>query len=257
MPRHTRVISMTGIYHVILRSVNQHIIFEGDSDYQRFLYILSDVKKKYNIDIYAYCLMDNHIHLILHSPPEELSSFFRSFGARFVLWYNKKYSRTGHLFQERFHSEAIESEEYFLTALNYVHNNPVKANVCRYPSDYRYSSYNAYFGEFNRLVNVSFACDVVGSKVELQRFMAREDDSPEIPELEGAPPDRNRYLSDERAIELFHSVTHMSSISDAVSLPVKDRNAYVRTLKSKGLTNKQIARVFDISPTTVKRICSP
>ncbi len=255
MPRRSRIISMTGIYHIILRSVNQHIIFEEDSDYQKFLFILSDCKKKYNIDIYAYCLMDNHIHLILQSPPEELSSFFQSFGARFALWYNKKYMRTGHLFQERFHSEAIESKEYFLTAFNYVHNNPVKANVCRYPSDYRYSSYNAYFGEMDRLVNVSFACDVVGSTIELQHYMAREDDLPELPELEGVP--LKRYLSDEKAIEFFYSVTHMSSLSEAVGLPVKNRNAYVRTLKSKGLTYKQIARVFDISPATVKRICNP
>jgi len=255
MPRKSRVISMTGIYHIILRSVNQHIIFEEDSDYQKFLFILSDCKRKYNIDIYAYCLMDNHIHLLLYSPPEELSSFFRSFGARFVFWYNKKYARTGHLFQERFHSEAIESKEYFLTALNYVHNNPVKANICRFPSEYRYSSYNAYFGEKNPLVNVSFAYEIAGSKVSLQYYIAREDHSTEIHGFEDDPPGLSRYISDEKAIDMFRSITHMSSISSISDLSVKERNVYVRTLKGKGLTTKQVARIFDISITTVKRLC--
>jgi len=255
MPRKARIVSATGIYHIILRSVNQHIIFEEDSDYQKFLFIISDCKIKYNIDIYAYCLMDNHIHLILSSPPQELPSFFRSFGAKFVLWYNKKYMRTGHLFQERFHSEAIESHNYFLNALHYVHNNPVRANICRFPSDYRYSSYNAYFGENNPLVNVSFACEIVGSKNALQRFLSCDDDYADILGFEDMSPASKRFISDEKAIVLLKSITHLSSLSDVSALSVKDRNAYVRTLKEKGLTHKQVARIFDISPSTVKRIC--
>ena len=129
MPRKARIISSTGIYHIILRSVNQHIIFEEDSDYQKFLYIMTDCKKKYDIDIYAYCLMDNHVHLIVNAKPDMMSSFFKSFGARFVRWYNIKYSRCGHLFQDRYHSRIIETTEYFLKTLIYIHDNPVKANI--------------------------------------------------------------------------------------------------------------------------------
>jgi REP element-mobilizing transposase RayT len=102
MPRKPRIISSTGIYHIVLRSVNQHIIFEEDADFQKFLYLLSDCKMKYDLTIYAYCLMNNHIHLLLKSAPENLSSAFQSLGTKFVRWYNTKYVRTGHLFQERF-----------------------------------------------------------------------------------------------------------------------------------------------------------
>ena len=118
MPRNPRIISSSGIYHIILRSVNQHIIFEEDADYRKFLYILSDCKAKYDTDIYAYCLMDNHIHMLFRSNPESLSSFFQSLGTRFVRWYNSKYSRCGHLFQERFHSSSIENRSHFLAALS-------------------------------------------------------------------------------------------------------------------------------------------
>ncbi|MBQ1721923.1 MAG: transposase, partial [Lachnospiraceae bacterium] len=86
MPRKARTVSSSGIYHIILRSVNQHLIFEEDSDYQKFLYILSDCKMKYTIEIYAYCLMNNHIHILMKSSSDRLSSFFQSLGSKFVRW---------------------------------------------------------------------------------------------------------------------------------------------------------------------------
>ena len=70
MPRKPRIMSSSSIYHIILRSVNQHIIFEDDSDYQKFLFVLSDSVKRYDIQIYAYCLMDNHAHLLIHASSE-------------------------------------------------------------------------------------------------------------------------------------------------------------------------------------------
>ena len=164
MPRKPRVLSSTGIYHIILRSVNQHIIFEEASDYQKFLSILSDCKKKYDIDIYAYCLMDNHIHLLLQLTDDTLSSFFQSLGTLFARWYNNKYSRSGHLFQDRFYSSVIETERAFLSALSYIHNNPVKANMCRYASEYPWSSIGAFYGAKNPLINVSYAYNIAGSK---------------------------------------------------------------------------------------------
>ena len=67
MPRKARTVSSSGIYHIILRSVNKHIIFEEDFDYQKFLFVLSDCEEKYDTSIYAYCLMDNHIHMLLRA----------------------------------------------------------------------------------------------------------------------------------------------------------------------------------------------
>ena len=147
MPRKPRVLSSTGIYHIILRSVNQHIIFEEASDYQKFLSILSDCKKKYDIDIYAYCLMDNHIHLLLQLTDDTLSSFFQSLGTRFVRWYNNKYSRSGHLFQDRFKSEPVNDMAYFSTLLRYIHQNPLMAGIVQQVSDYPWSSWQEYTGE--------------------------------------------------------------------------------------------------------------
>ena len=255
MSRKPRIFSSTGIYHIILRSVNQPIIFEDEADYLKFLYILTDCKEKYGIDIYAYCLMNNHIHLMINVPPDKLASFFQSLGTRFVRWYNNKYNRSGHLFQDRFHSTVVDSKGYFLSTLIYIHNNPVKANICRYPSEYRWSSYNAYYGENNPLININFAYDVAGTKALLIKYMEENCDMSKNVEIMKSEKSAGHFLTDEKAMEIFKSVTKLDSTYDVERLDKKQRNDYVKKLKKEKLTVKQIARVMDISLSTVNRIC--
>ncbi|MCR5107129.1 MAG: transposase [Lachnospiraceae bacterium] len=247
--------SSSGIYHIILRSVNQHIIFEEDFDYQKFLFVLSDCKKKYDVKIYAYCLMDNHIHLLIYSSRDDLSVFFQSLGTRFVRWYNSKYSRSGHLFQDRFHSVAIESDTAFLSALTYIHNNPVKANIIRYPSEYRWSSYNAYYGAKNPLVIVSFAYDIAGSKESLLRFFSKEELSFEDELFKDDHRTGTHFLTDEKALFIFKSLTNLPSTHDVVNLTKVKRNEYVRSLRKEGLSIRQVSRLMDLSEATIKRLC--
>ena len=104
MSRKPRNMSSSGIYHIILRSVNQHIIFEDDSDYQKFLFVLSDCVKKYDSRIYAYCLMANHFHLLIREREEKVGETVKRIASSYVYYYNKKYGRDGHLFKERFKS---------------------------------------------------------------------------------------------------------------------------------------------------------
>ncbi len=220
-----------------------------------FLFILSDCKKKYDTDIFAYCLMDNHIHLLLRTNNDTLSSFFQSLGTRFVRWYNNKYCRSGHLFQDRYFSSVIESDKAFLDVLVYIHNNPVKANICRLASEYRWSSYNAFYGAKNPLVDLSFSYNIAGTKDLLLRYFARETDSCEDDLFEKDHPTVNHFLTDENALVIFRSVTRLNTTSDVVCLGKVQRNQYVRLLRSKGLTVRQVARIMDISETTVKRLC--
>ena len=255
MPRKPRVISSTGIYHIILRSVNQHIIFEEDADYRKFLYILADCREFYDIDIYAYCLMDNHIHLMVRMSPDKLASFFQSLGARFVRWYNTKYCRSGHLFQDRFHSSVIDSKAYFLSTLTYIHDNPIKANICRFPSEYRWSSYNGYYGENNPLLNVKFAYDVAGSKESLIKYFTCNCTASESEEISKVDHGIGHFVTDEKALDIFKDVTKLNSTSEVEHLNKEQRNYFVRKLKTEGLTLKQIARIMDISLSTVNRVC--
>lgn len=256
MPRKPRIISSTGIYHVTLRSVNQHIIFEEDADFYKCLNFLSDCKKTYDIDIYAYCLMDNHVHLLLYSPKiESLSSFFQSFGTRFVRWYNAKYSRSGHLFQERFFSVAVESKSQYLSTLIYIHNNPIKAAICRYPSEYRWSSFNAFYGAKNSLINTSFTYNIAGSKEFLQKYFATYDSATTPTSLSSNSIYRSRhFISDEKALSIFKYITNLSATSEVANLTKVQRNKYISNLYQEGLTHKQISRLMDVSISTVKRL---
>lgn len=136
MARVAREKSSTGIYHVTLRGINRQIIFEDDEDYQKFLWTITDTKGKSGYEIYAYCLMSNHIHLLLKETREELGIVFRRIGASYVHWYNWKYKRRGHLFQARYKSEVVETDSYFLTVLRYIHQNPYKADIVKNIADY-------------------------------------------------------------------------------------------------------------------------
>lgn len=141
MPRSVREKSETGIYHVMLRGINQQIIINEDEDFEKFLDVLKDCKAVSGFELYAYCLMNNHIHLLLKVQKEELSLIFKRIGVRYVCWYNWKYSRHGHLFQDRFKSEPVNDEKYLLTVLRYIHQKPLKAGLAKEIDTYQYSSY--------------------------------------------------------------------------------------------------------------------
>ena len=139
MPRTARKKSKTGIYHIMLRGINRQRIFEDDEDYRRFLNSLKEFKDKCGYEIYGFCLMSNHIHLLIKEGNEDLGIVFRRIGASYVYWYNWKYNRCGHLFQDRYKSETVENDVNLLSVLRYIHQNPVKAGIEKdlknYPGD--------------------------------------------------------------------------------------------------------------------------
>lgn len=144
MPRKARKKSQTEIYHIILRGINRQSIFEDDEDREKLLQTLLRYKEKCGYNIYAYCFMGNHFHLLLKKVNEELAQIMRRISGSYVYWYNHKYDRIGNLFQDRFKSEPIETDSYFLTAIRYIHQNPVKAGIVSNIEEYKWSSYIEY-----------------------------------------------------------------------------------------------------------------
>ena len=129
MPRQARKKSKSNIYHIILRGINQQIIFEDSEDYTRFIETLDRYKAVSGYNVFAYCLMSNHIHMLIKAEKEEPDLIMKRIECSYVYWYNSKYYRSGHLFQDRFRSEPVETDEYFLTVLRYIHQNPIKAKL--------------------------------------------------------------------------------------------------------------------------------
>ncbi len=144
MPIQKRQESSTKFYHVTARGINKEHIFNQIRERYFFLKILKKYLEKYDVRIYAYCIMSNHIHLLIQSELEVLSLFMARVLAEYAEYYNYKHIRNGHVFQNRFGSECIESEKYFWNCIRYIHLNPVKAGASKNISTYRFSSINEY-----------------------------------------------------------------------------------------------------------------
>lgn len=146
MPRIARTKGEYSTYHIIQRGNERKSIFISDDDKVRFLDTLKKMKEKYNFAIEAYCLMDNHVHLLLNDNGNDISKIVKSINISYVYYFNRVYKRVGHLFQDRFKSEVIEDDKYLLTVSAYIHNNPVKAGMAKSPEEYKWSSFNCFIG---------------------------------------------------------------------------------------------------------------
>ena len=248
MPRRARQLSPTGIYHIMLRGINQQQILEDIEDNEKFIEILKDCKLISGYKLYAYCLMGNHLHLIIRAEKEPLELIFKRICGRYVYWYNAKYRRVGHLFQDRFKSEPIEDEGYFLSVLRYIHKNPVKAGLVKKLGEYPYSSYSCYMdSKGDSLVDIDFALDMM-SREQLEEFHseASEDSYLDIKE-------RLFRLTDEQAKEIIRKVSKCKNTSEFQLLEVKVRNSYIRKLREESLSIRQISRLTGVSKGIVER----
>lgn len=153
MPRTSRFFSNSKVYHIILKGRDSQTIFYDDQDRKFFLKQISITKNEFNYIVYAYCLMVNHVHLVIKCEDAFLASSMKSLLVRYVNYFNRKYKRTGTLMQNRFKSKNVENEKYFLDLCRYVHRNPENAGIAL-TQDYEWSSYKEYIGK-EKIINKS------------------------------------------------------------------------------------------------------
>lgn len=156
MARHERVKSKSGHYHIMLRGNERKDIFIDEDDKLRFIETLYERKNNDRFYLHAFCLMDNHVHLLISEGSEDVAKVMKRITVSYVYYFNKKYKRVGHLFQDRFRSEIIEDDSYALTLTRYIHLNPVKAGLTKTAWEYKWSSYSCYLNEkhyFNKALD--------------------------------------------------------------------------------------------------------
>ncbi|MCR4436315.1 MAG: transposase [Clostridiales bacterium] len=160
MPRKAREKHPEAIFHIMCRSVSEFMLFRDDDDKDYYIGLLKRYKEKYQCHIYAYCLMDSHLHLHLDPNGFDVSKFMHSINTAYVRYYNKKYNRHGHVFQDRFESRILDTDEYNLAVSAYIHNNAHDIEgYAGKEENYKYSSYGIYLGQrkdFQNLVDTSF-----------------------------------------------------------------------------------------------------
>ena len=147
MARRARVEYPLALYHVITRGNQRQRIFLDDRDRDKYLEILSSLKKQYSFRIPAYVLMLNHIHLLLQSGEVPLSRIMQRLGSSYTQYFNRRHKQVGHLFQGRYKAIVCDKDRYLLELTCYLHLNPVRAKVVKDPEDYKWSSYGSYVGE--------------------------------------------------------------------------------------------------------------
>ena len=237
MTRQGRKTSSTGIYHAVLRGINQQRIFEQAEDYIQFLDYLYEVKKITGLNLYAYCLMNNHIHLMLKEETEPISKIFRRLGTRYAQWFNKKYGRCGHLFQDRFWSEPVETDEYFLSALIYIYQNPVTAGLCRLPAEYEWSSRRFLDSENGMIDLAELTANVpitVIKQKELELF-----DNKQLEPMAG----KYKVYSDKDVMLMMRQLCGVKNTSEFQKMTEDEQRLLVSKMRGERVPIRQIARV--------------
>lgn len=250
MPRIAREKSKTGIYHIVLRGINKEIIFKEEIDYIRFIETLKKYKEKSGYKIYGYCIMPNHIHLLLKEGEEGLGITMRRIGASYVYWYNWKYERIGHLFQDRYKSKVVEDNAYLLTVLRYIHQNPLEAKMGKTCEDYKWSSYKEYIGK-NRLIDKDFILNIFhqNRKKGIEEFKAFHKNKEETQISMGI--DKRKAIKDDEAMEIIKELCQVDFCKNIKKLKKNQRDILIKQIKEKGLSSRQIARLTGISRNVV------
>lgn len=147
MSRQARLKSSTGIYHIMIRGINKEKIFLHEVNKLKLLDIIKEIKKEIDFSIIAYCIMDNHLHLLLKADDDVLAVIMKKINVKYAMYYNRIKERYGYVFQNRFRSEVVENERYLLGVLRYIHNNPVNAYITNDLKNYKWSSINDYLND--------------------------------------------------------------------------------------------------------------
>ncbi len=256
MPREARTAAASGIYHVCTRGIDHHLLFEDDYDNLRYLQTLDTVPVD-DFTVLAFCLMGNHVHLLVKVPRGEdglkvLEKAMKSIAARYAFSYNKRYKRNGVLFQGRYLSKVVENRGYFLRVLRYIHANPVKAGISDTMGDYVYSSYNDYFSCRKPLcrLDTNYAQTVLPLPHLLKYHTEEENKLKDFIADEATPP----AMLDEEACAIVCRVVGCAYAHDIESMPVPMRDAAIKMLCNEGISMRQVSRITGVSRGIIKRL---
>ena len=259
MPRYPRVLSESGVYHVMIRGVNKMPIFVDQEDNTRFLDTLIRMKGQGEYTLYAYCLMKNHAHLLIKEENDSLSRTMKRIGVSYSSYFNKKYNRIGHLFQDRFRSERIETDDYLLSCARYIHNNPVKASIVKDPSDYKWSSYNIYIDKAeneDEIISTEFILNIFSENqnkaiTEFVKFttLKNEDEFIDIGEIRENNEDKKLIQVEEILQKYELSLEELGKCMD-----MKIRTAILKEIREKtNISLREMENLTGLSKSAIGR----
>jgi putative transposase len=258
VPRQQRTRSGSGYYHVMLRGNEKKNIFMDEDDKQRFIETVNRMKQEKRFYLHAFCLMDNHIHLMISEGEEDIAKVMKRITVSYVLYFNKKYKRVGHLFQDRYKSEVVADDYQVLTLARYIHQNPVKAGMVKKMQSYRWSSYTGYVNEDSPIAKILDTETIFGILSEDKRkakdlfslYMKKEntDSFMDLVEKEG-------MIDEGEALALYKEMLLARGLrlDDAAKVQVPD-DLLIEYKKATNLSIRKIAGITKINKDKLSRI---
>lgn len=245
MGRQAREYSESKIYHIMFRGVNYQDLFEEGQDYKKMLDILYRVKSEMKFEVYAYCMMTNHVHLVIkENKYRDISLIMKKILSNYSRWYNIKYKRTGALIANRYKSMPVEIDEYFLCLIRYIHQNPTKAGIVENLSDYKYSSYNEYLSK-TLLVDKDFVLEMMNIDDFKEFHLEQETIDFEVTD--------SSKKTDEKIILHIRKVYGIENPKEISMLDKPQRNSIMMELKSE-YPARQLQRITGISRGIISRL---
>jgi len=245
MPRLPRI-EIPGFYHIVNRGVERRKVFYSDEDFEYFLSLLIESCILHNITLHNYCLMDNHYHLLIELKDENLSKFMQNINSSYANYFNRKYQRSGHLWQGRFKSWYVTNEAYLFTLIRYIEYNPIKAKIVKNLQDYKYCSYHQFFKNTPEFLQNSWILKNYKDDINsIKRFFESEISLEDLTEIQKASSlietsGIKKELDQHYLINLFKDI-----------IDVKKRNKNIVIAYKKGYSQYKIAKVLNISQPAV------
>ena len=252
MSRPPRIISETGLYHIVFRGINRQNLFEESNDYKKLIDIISLVKDDQQFKLYAYCLMTNHVHLFIkEKQPGDIKKIMHKMLTRYVVWYNYKYQRSGSLIGNRYKSEPIEDEEYYLTLVRYIHQNPIKSGLTEDLMDYEWSSYKDYINEESGFVDIEYTLSMLSEnkKESIKEF----EEYHKMIEKNDFHISNTKRLTDEQLKRKLIRITGGIQANEIIKMSKANRNQIINKLREEGFTIGQLERITGISRGIITR----
>lgn len=253
-----RVIFEGAIYHITQRAPGKELVFLDEGDYLRFLKILKETVQKFDLELYAFALLSNHVHLLFQIKQKNLSGAMKYLFERYAKYFNKKYSRKGHVFCGRFRASLCSDDEYLLTASIYIHMNAFRAGLCVDPKEYRWSSINLYIT--NNFPTAFISNKKILSYLDIDLAQAKQIYIKLLEEkMKLKEEDMRRVYSAERNEKsLLDKVVEQLGQKGEMNRPEKQkiRKSFIEQLLGDGYSQAEISDALNISKATFYRIMS-
>ena len=275
MGRKPRLEYPGGVYHIIQRGNNREYIFGNDHDKRFIIDLIKEYRDKLKFDLYGYVIMSNHYHLILKLSDVPLQDIMHRINNKYSRNFNKTYNRTGHVFENRYKGILVIDDKYLLSLLRYVHQNPVLARMCKWVSDYPWSSDRLYRlnNKSNGIVNIDFILDIftkdrvdaIKSYIDFMDENKKEDIGVfEDADVIGAVNTRviDEYIkSDTKSLDkILKDVTEDETLYNNIKEGSRKRNLsrykkeFIDIATKSGYTMEEIGKSISISATAIFKI---